>query len=210
MHRYTLISFFLFSLQSTCAFLPFIPTQNRRSVSASAQKVSVAESRDNGSDYAKTLPGISAPLGFWDPLQITRNSDVRLIDYMREAELHHGRMSMVSMAVLPLLDYYDESELAIDAYNMHPTHNLFSGLALALMTSYEVCRIAISYESPEIKLFRLKAHSVPGKLFNNSIPFSMDQDGYVLQTKELNNGRLAMVGSFLYIVQELITQQKVI
>ena len=210
MHMYALISFFLFSLQSTSAFLSFIPTQNRRFVSASAQKTSIVESRDNGSDYAKMLPGISAPLGFWDPLQITRSSDVRLIDYMREAELHHGRISMVSMAVLPLLDYFDESELAIDAYNMHPSHNFLSGLALALMTSYEVCRIAISYESPEIKLFRLKAHSVPGKLFNNSIPFSMDQDGYALQTKELNNGRLAMVGSFLYIVQELITQQKVI
>ena len=160
------------------------------------------------SSYAETLPGISQPLGFWDPLKITRNSDVSLINYLREAELHHSRIAMVAMAVLPIIDYYDSVDLAIDAYDMHPKA-ILSGVGLMTITLYEICRIAVAYESPDEKLFRLKQYVVPGKLYNSSIPLEQNQLSYDYQTKELNNGRLAMVGSLIYIVQEFTTNSKV-
>ena len=48
--------------------------------------------------------GDIAPLGFFDPLQITNTCDESTLKYMREAELHHGRIAMSASVMLPLLD----------------------------------------------------------------------------------------------------------
>ena len=60
------------------------------------------------------------------------------------------------------------------------------------------------YKPPNEKLFVLKDHVQPGYL-NTYVPFDEDRSN-----KELSNGRLAMLGVLGYIVQELVTQQKVL
>jgi hypothetical protein len=51
----------------------------------------------DGLTYAKTLPGITAPLGFFDPLGFC-SGDVTegKIKFYREVELKHGRVSMLA------------------------------------------------------------------------------------------------------------------
>lgn len=148
--------------------------------------------------------GVLPPVGFWDPLKITNNVDQRLFNYLREAEQQHGRIAMLSMVILPLLDYFDKNELAINSYQNNQDF-LLSNLALLGMGSIEASRIAIQYENPGIKLFRLKEDVIPGNLFN----YNISQVDKSLVDKELSNGRLAMIGSLGYIIQELISQHKI-
>lgn len=51
-----------------------------------------------GKDYMLTLPGISAPLGFFDPLKFTDSPTFTVSEAKRyrEAELTHGRVAMLA------------------------------------------------------------------------------------------------------------------
>ena len=41
-------------------------------------------------DFSKEI-GAQAPLGFWDPLGLLMNAEQERFDYLRDAELKHGR-----------------------------------------------------------------------------------------------------------------------
>ena len=41
--------------------------------------------------------GAQPPLGFWDPLGLLMNADQERFDYLRSAELKHGRVSMLAI-----------------------------------------------------------------------------------------------------------------
>ena len=49
------------------------------------------------------LPG--APYSFMDPLAITRNRDLNTIKRLREAEVMHGRVAMVSVHDMYTFDH---------------------------------------------------------------------------------------------------------
>ena len=53
------------------------------------------------------------PLGFFDPLQVTKNCDESTLKYMREAEVHHGRIAMTASILLPLLDVFVKDDIAV-------------------------------------------------------------------------------------------------
>tara|TARA_B100001287_G_C22668980_1_gene524260 strand:+ start:1330 stop:1914 length:585 start_codon:yes stop_codon:yes gene_type:complete len=144
--------------------------------------------------------GAIEPLGFWDPLGVTKKMDARLEKYMREAEQHHGRIAMLTSIGLPVLDLVDGDELAINAYNNHPNELLF-----VTFFSYEIARLLIQYENPKNMSFRLKEDVYPGNVFN----YNVTQLSRDLVNKELSNGRLAMIASLGYMLQELVTQQKI-
>mgnify|MGYP002628261139 CR=1 FL=1 len=142
------------------------------------------------------------PLGFFDPLQITKNSDESTLKYLRESELHHGRIAMIANLMLPSIDHFNKDDLAIDYFSKN--HGEFNVVGLIYMTIFEVSRMLTMYKSPGEKLFQLKDGVWPGML-NPYVPFDENMSNI-----ELSNGRLAMIGALGYIAQELVTQQKII
>ena len=111
---------------------------------------------DSTGNFSVTdLPGIVPPLGLWDPLRITKSNDKGMIMYLREAELQHSRLAMLSMIVLPTLEVIDKQDLAINAYDIHSSY-ILSEEGFVLITALEIARMLIQYESPFVKKFRLK------------------------------------------------------
>lgn len=146
--------------------------------------------------------GDIAPLGYFDPLKITENADESTVKYLREAELHHGRIAMISSLMLPSIDFFNKDGLAIDYFSKD--HGEFNRLGLIYMAFFESSRLMTLYKPLNEKLFRLKDNIQPGTL-NTYAPFDEDMSNI-----ELSNGRLAMIGALGYIAQELVTQQKII
>jgi hypothetical protein len=49
-----------------------------------------------GYDVRSMMPGVSAPLGFFDPLGVTNNMSIGRVNFLRQVEVKHGRVAMVS------------------------------------------------------------------------------------------------------------------
>jgi hypothetical protein len=147
--------------------------------------------------------GDIAPLGYFDPLGITDTKSESKVKYLREAELQHGRVAMLSFLTLAGLDLVSP-DLAI---------NQLSSLSTIEQTPYwfgvgmfEVARMFNGWTSPTKGLFTLNESYQPGNVLLRSKEAYHEDD----LNKELSNGRLAMVGCIGYIAQELITHNKVL
>ena len=184
---YTVIATMLPFFGTTCAF------QSSKSVSSGAVKPETP---------SFDFYGDIAPLGFFDPLGVTTNCDEKTLQYMREAEIHHGRIAMTAAVMLPVLDKLHPDQLAIDV--LSKSGGDLNDAALASMGLFEVARMTSLYKPPRKRLFELKDDAQPGKL-NPYTTLDITK-----ATKELSNGRLAMIRVFLYMLQEFVSQQKII
>ena len=141
------------------------------------------------------------PTGFFDPLQVTNNCDEKTLKYMREAELHHGRIAMTASLLLPIIDKLEPDTLAVNALSQ--SGSTLNNIALGSMGFFEFARMTSLYKFPRESLFELKNDVQPGQL-NPYTKLNIDK-----ANKELSNGRLAMIGVLGYMVQELVTNQKI-
>jgi hypothetical protein len=166
--------------------------------------------------FCAGLPGSVAPLGQFDPLGFTKEMGVGPIKKLREAEVTHGRVGM-----LAVLGY-------LVGENFHPLFNgsitgpanshlaqvqevapfFFAWLVGSIMTA-ELGRANIGWKSPTEETFALRTKYYPGDIGFD--PFGLkptDPKEFAdIQTKELNNGRLAMIAAIGMIGQELVTQK---
>ena len=128
---------------------------------------------------------------------IKERSDSQL-SFQREAELQHGRVSMLSFVILRCLDHVDKSTLAINQVSSLP---LSSQFWLLIAFGYlEFIRLEQFQDfRQDGDLFTMREDAIPGN------PFKTNSSRF-LQNAELNNGRLAMFGALGYMAQELATQ----
>merc|ERR1712127_333981 len=132
------------------------------------------------------LPGAVAPLGFFDPIGFSKDMDLNGVKRFREAEVMHGRVAM--MATVGYL--IGESTPTI-TYGMNVHHTIANNQIP---------------EAPGTVLFPffLRDNYSPGDL-GLTLFKPKDAEGFAnLQTKELNNGRLAMLAAAGMCVQEQI------
>ena len=127
--------------------------------------------------------------------------DVPLV-FLREAELKHGRLAMIAAITLPLTEQFSDN-LGIYFFQNNPAYIEF-GLSLMFITEFS--SMIRGWENPTVKLFSLKKDYQPGDF---GLTFGVNEElmGDKMD-KELNNGRLAMIGIFGMMVQELVTQQQ--
>jgi hypothetical protein len=122
--------------------------------------------------------------------------------FMREAELKHGRLAMISAVLFPLMEQSTDKP-GIYFFQDHPE---LVGLGLSFMFVGEFSSMIRGWENPLVKPFGIKEDYQPGDF---GFTFGADEETLGTQMdQELNNGRLAMFGVLGMIAQELATQQQ--
>jgi light-harvesting complex I chlorophyll a/b binding protein 1 len=122
--------------------------------------------------------------------------------YMRESELKHGRLAMIAAVLLPLSEQFSDN-LGIHFFQ---DNTQFVAPSLALMFVSEFTSMVYGWEDPQVKPFALKEDYQPGDL-KFKLGITEETMGTQMD-KELNNGRLAMIGILGMMVQELVTHQQ--
>jgi hypothetical protein len=172
-------------------------------------------SQFNSVTFAKSLPGITGPLGFFDPLGFTEDATEGKIRFYREVELKHGRVAMLA---------------ALGFLVAEPFHPLFGGeIDVPSYVAFQETPLQTFWPAVVLVISILEVFSV--FTFNSPLggePWSIRSDhaaGDVgfdplglkptnpaelaeMQTKEINNGRLAMIGIAGMVVQELVSGDK--
>jgi hypothetical protein len=159
------------------------------------------------------LPGAVSPLGFFDPLGFTKDMELNEVKRFREAEIMHGRVAM--MATVGYL--IGESTPTI-AYGMNVHHTIgnnqipeIPGTALfpffLAINVVEALRASVGWVEPGLgNLFTLREKYYPGDIRFDPLGLKpTDAKEYaIMQTKELSNGRLAMLAAAGMCAQEQI------
>jgi hypothetical protein len=140
------------------------------------------------------------PLGYFDPLKLSTEKNSK---YLRETELHHGRVAMLSATFLPLYEILNPGKLSINFLSdMDFNSQLPFWYCLALL---EVGRLLTAYENPFVNGsgFTIKKKFQPGNYLN----LDEEEISNRRYNTELSNGRLAMLASAHIIGSELLTHK---
>lgn len=182
-------------------------------VKAAANATAPKKSNKKGSEFCGGLPGNCAPMGDFDPLNFTQGKDISEIKRYREAELTHGRVAMLASVGFivgenfnPLFDGSIKGP-AINHFQQLPAG--FWAVVLAGVYGVEFLRTTTGWVDPGEGegLFKLKEGYEPGSIGWDPLGLKPTDPAEleIMQTKELNHGRLAMFAILGEIVQEEVT-----
>ena len=176
--------------------------------------------------------GISAPFGFFDPLGLCPKDKKNFRKY-RESELKHGRIAMLAIVGCfvgesgfnffgsgdpanpvingPAIFQYQEAEQVLGSYGS------WSANVVGLILAVEGFNIVKGWEpyystfGDSVGVAGLRDDYENGDLGFDPLGLkpAKAEDLKVYQTKELNNGRLAMLGIAGFVAQELQTQESI-
>jgi Chlorophyll A-B binding protein len=164
-----------------------------------------------------SIPGILPPVGLFDPLGFAEKADEKTLKRYREAELTHGRVSMLAVIGFLVGEKVEGSSFLFDASIKGPAIShlaqvpglFWAALAIAIGGA-EQRRAEIGWVNPsDVPV------SQPGLLRDDYSPGDIGFDPLGLRptdpeelknlaTKELQNGRLAMLAAAGFLAQELV------
>jgi len=184
---------------------------------------------DDVLSYAKSLPGISAPFPqTFDPLNLLSNAagtanGINEVRRWREAEITHGRVAMLAS-----LGFIAQEQIlgakaprpfphvqgaAINHFQQVEQQGAVFWLPLLLIIALsESYRVSIGWANPKSgNLQKLEDDYEPGNLGFDPLGLLPEdpEERYAMQTKELNNGRLAMIAIAAFVAQELRVEKPI-
>jgi len=162
----------------------------------------------------KTLPGITAPFGdVFDPAGFSKTASIKDVRRWREAELTHGRVSMLAALGFIIGEQGDGGFPLFDGDVTGPAINQFQqvprGFWEPLVLIIGICeayRVSLGWATPKGTGFNsLKDDYVMGDLGFDPLGLAPEdpEELKTMKTKELNNGRLAMIAIAGFVAQEL-------
>jgi len=163
------------------------------------------------------LPGVVAPTGFFDPLGFSRNGiSLNEVKRNREAEVMHGRVAMIAsvgyLAGEAVSGPFNIVGPANDQLQQMPTAAFV--LLTAAIASAELKRATTGWVEPSLSswtktLWTLRDNYYPGDLGFDPLGLKpTDAKAFAdMQTRELQNGRLAMIGVAGMCAQELVNHR---
>jgi len=163
----------------------------------------------------ETMPGALAPVGFFDPLGFAANADENTLKRYREAEVTHGRVAMLAVIGFLVGEAVEGSSFLFDAQISGPAISHFEqipdgwdALIVTLIGAAEAQRAQIGWVDPANTQY-----DQPGQLRDDYYPGDIGFDPLGIRpedpaeldemiTKELQNGRLAMLAAAGFLAQE--------
>ena len=166
--------------------------------------------------FAYGLPGADNILGEFDPLNFLEGKDQLEVYRLREAELAHGRVAMLASLGFIVQERFHplfsgDGGPAIDQIPALPVW--VWGVMLAGIAGAEQTRIAKGWAklSPETSTAAqaLRPGYYPGDLGFDPANVRSKNPGQLrlMQERELQNGRLAMLAAATFLIQEAVTGQ---
>merc|ERR1712087_79242 len=172
--------------------------------------------------FAKTLPGITDPLGFFDPAGFCSSDGASndkvtwgKVRFYREVELKHARVAMLAALGFPLAEQFHplfatDDAPSFSAFQQTPLQT-FWGAVVFLIAIPEIFSV-FSFQSPAgNEPWSIRLDHAPGDLGFDPLGLKPSDPAELLamQNKELNNGRLAMIAAAGMIFQEaFVTKAK--
>merc|ERR1712078_881631 len=161
------------------------------------------------------LAGISAPVGFFDPLGFTTNCDAGKLLFYREVELKHGRVAMLAALGLVVGEQFhplfggDIDVPSAFAFQQTPLETFWPAVVAAIAIP-EIYSVFTFQDPTKGEQWAIRTDHVPGDLGFDPLGLKPKDTKELkdMQTKELNNGRLAMIAVAGMIAQEYATGQK--
>ena len=163
-----------------------------------------------------TIPGAIAPTGLFDPLGFAEKADEVTLKRYREAELTHGRVAMLATVGFLVGEAVESKTVLFNGEISGPaiTHlaqvnPIFWVLLGAGIAKAETERAEIGWVEPKDVPFDkpglLRDAYIPGNLNFDPLGLKPEdpEEFAAMQTKELQNGRLAMIGAAGFLAQEL-------
>jgi len=163
--------------------------------------------------FAYGLPGSVAPIADFDPLNLLEGKSKEQVLTWRESELAHGRVGMLAAAGFIVQEKFHplfsgDGGPAVDQIPKLPIFMWFlMTLGIGITESYRVNLGWSSPADPNHVFQKLRPNYVPGDLGFDPLGLKpTDPDELVaMQTKELQNGRLAMIAAAGFLAQEAVS-----
>merc|ERR1719298_30897 len=160
-----------------------------------------------GKAALEKMVGQTAPFGVFDPLGLADDKSEEELMLFREAELAHGRVAMMgALGFLVQENFHPifSTSAGVDGPVIRQldqvltTENGQLGGSFLLMAIFfsEIYRARTGWEEPEVAIRSLREGYLPGDLGFDPMGLkpTVEADFLAMQNKELNNGRLAMIG----------------
>lgn len=176
--------------------------------------------------YSRGLPGSLSPAPQFDPLGFADGKDLQTMKNYREAELQHGRAAMLAVVGFLVteepIEYHPLFEA--DVKDIGPAIRHLDEVRAVSPFFFEILGLVIGF----LELNRaLKGWEAPGDVLGSGRTLKEDyfpgdigfdplglkpqdpEEFLALHTKELQNGRLAMLGAAGIIAQELVNGKEI-
>lgn len=172
--------------------------------------------------YAKTLPGITEPFpNLFDPANLLATATVEDVRRWREAEIMHSRVAMLAAVGFVVGEQLEDfpAFMNFDGSITGPAINHFQqvqqGFWEPLLIVIGICesyRVSLGWAKPDSTgVNKLLPEYEMGNLMFDPLGMKPEdpEELKVLQNKELNNGRLAMVSIAGFVAQEFVNKTEI-
>jgi len=168
-----------------------------------------------------SFAGISAPLGFWDPAGFSEGKSEGKLRFYREVEVKHGRLSMLAAVGFIVGEQWhplwggDIDVPSVVAFQETPLASFWPAVVF-LIAVQEVFSV-FTFQRPFDFFYvdagapwTIRTDHAPGDLGFDPLGLmpADAKERILMETKELNHGRLAMIGIVGMVAQELVTGGK--